>query len=144
MVELRASKNTCFMICYKITDSKLFIYFITICIMMNVAFLAFDKHPMPESQELTIEWINIVFCVIFQIEMVLKFIGLGCFGYFSDRSNTLDFFIVVLSSVDVGLFITINYIYIVENNDHNSLGFQVSRVFRISRILRIVKLTNSW
>jgi hypothetical protein len=79
--------------------------------------------------------------------MLLKLIGLGCSGYFSNRSNTLDFIIVVLSTADVSLFILLNYMVTEDDHTGNTfeiIGFQVSRVFRIFRILRIVKLTKSW
>jgi hypothetical protein len=65
MVEIRAAKNKCFFISYKIVDSKPFVYFITICILLNVGFLAFDKYPMPAWEEKLIEVSNMIFCVVF-------------------------------------------------------------------------------
>ena len=52
-----------------------------------------------------LESINLFFYGIFFIEMVIKLTAFGCKSYFSKRSNTFDFFIVFLSTIDLVAFI---------------------------------------
>jgi hypothetical protein len=51
--------------------------------------------------EIAIEYTNLVFFVIFCLEMVIKLIGMGWKAYMRDRSNIFDFTIVILSTIDV-------------------------------------------
>jgi hypothetical protein len=51
--------------------------------------------------EIAIEYTNLVFFVIFCLEMIIKLIGMGWKAYVRDRSNIFDFTIVILSTIDV-------------------------------------------
>jgi voltage-dependent calcium channel R type alpha-1E len=46
-----------------------------------------------------------VFYTIFFVEMVLKLIAFGFQSYFRDSLNVFDFVIIVLSTIDLVLFI---------------------------------------
>ena len=77
--------------------------------------------------------------MIFLVEMLLKIIGLGCTSYLKDTANILDMIIVILSTIDITFFI------IMSHNGHKSgsgIGVQVSRIFRIFRLIRVFKLSN--
>lgn len=50
----------------------------------------------PEELTLALEYSNIVFCVLFGTEMVLKVMAYGIFGYISDGFNVFDGVIVIL------------------------------------------------
>ena len=52
---------------------------------------------MWQSLEIT----NIVLTFSFIFEMAVKIAGLGCAGYFSDRFNCFDFFIVCTSVIEL-------------------------------------------
>lgn len=43
-----------------------------------------------------IEYSNIVFCVLFGLEMVLKLLAYGPFGYIQNGFNVFDGFIVII------------------------------------------------
>jgi hypothetical protein len=53
-----------------------------------------------------LEILNIIFTLIFFVEMILKLIGLGPTEYSRDPFNNFDAFIVVVSMVDFILFIS--------------------------------------
>ena len=46
-----------------------------------------------------LEILNYIFTAIFGIEMVLKLIGMGPYGYIKDPFNLFDGFIVIMRSV---------------------------------------------
>lgn len=47
--------------------------------------------------------VNFVCTIVFIVELLLKMLGLGWRGYFSDSFNVFDFIIVLLSIVELGL-----------------------------------------
>ena len=49
------------------------------------------------------EYANLVFAVIFIVEMAVKLLGLGFREYFRDRFNDFDAVIVLISTVDIVL-----------------------------------------
>jgi len=80
--------------------------------------------------------INIAFLVIYIIEMIVKWIGLGVFNYFKNPWDCFDFFLVMISTVEV----------IITSLDTASKGLpfpptiiRVLRLFRVVRILRVIK-----
>ncbi len=46
-----------------------------------------------------LEYCNLFFAAFFAVELVLKLIGLGLYGYFSDPFNTFDAIIVLIRFV---------------------------------------------
>lgn len=68
---------------------------------------------------------NLVFTVAFIIEAILKLIGLGAKVYFKDNMNIFDFFIVMLS--------------IVELNIEGGGGISGLRGFRLFRALKLIE-----
>ena len=57
--------------------TKIFNYFISICIFVNTVTLAMDGYPINEIQEEIIEYINILFYFVFLMEMFFKLAGFG-------------------------------------------------------------------
>jgi hypothetical protein len=88
-----------------------------------------------------------LFYFVFLLEMIIKMAGLGFKSYFKDMMNVYDFIIVVLSSIDFGIFL----VHLVSPDQPTSttgsvierLG-TVTQVFRIFRLLRVIKLAKSW
>jgi hypothetical protein len=74
---------------------------------------------------------NIFFAVIFNIEMVLKLLGLGS-HYFDSAWNIFDMIVVILT--DAGFVITA---YV--SGSAVSSAATVIRAFRIMRIIRLVR-----
>lgn len=82
---------------------------------------------------------NTVFTLIFTVEVVLKLTGLGVYGYFNDRFNLFDCFIVVISLVE--------WIVLTDNKTSFSAFralsfFRTIRILRVSRLLRGLKYAN--
>lgn len=67
------------------------------------------------------------------MEMAIKMTALGFKGYFKDKYNIFDCFIVGLNSIDI-----IIDSFVTEIDDH------VVYVFRSFRILRVLKIAKSW
>ncbi|KAL4238010.1 hypothetical protein ACF0H5_002721 [Mactra antiquata] len=101
--------------------------FITLCIVANTGFMAADQHGMTEEMTHTLEMGNRVFSYIFAVEAFLKIIALGFIVYLKDGWNVFDFFIVILSFLEMLL--------------EGVKGLSVLRTFRL---LRVFKLAKSW
>ncbi|XP_069117322.1 sodium channel protein para-like isoform X6 [Argopecten irradians] len=101
--------------------------FITICILVNTAFMALDQYGMSKSLANTLTNGNYVFTAIFATEAFLKVIALGPVVYLKDRWNCFDGIIVFLSFLELAL--------------DGVSGLSVLRSFRL---LRVFKLAKSW
>lgn len=83
-------KNNFREVLFKVAISKWFNHFINFAIVFNTAILALDRHPRNIKEQQIFENTNIVFTVIFVIEMIIKMIGLGPKGYVRDKFNIFD------------------------------------------------------
>lgn len=77
---------------------------------------------------------NLIFAIVFLLEMIFKLIGFGLRGYFSDRYNILDCFVVTMGIIDIALEFTYP-------GADDSLAV---RLLQSLRILRIFKLSRVW
>ena len=101
IVESRAQDNCLYQRCLRVQQSKAFTIFIAAAIIGNTIVLAFDRYPIDTQTERLIEFYNTLFYVIFLLEMIVKIIGLGFKMYFMDKANSFDFFVIVISTVDL-------------------------------------------
>lgn len=102
-----------------------------------------------------LEWCNLVFIIIFVLEAVLKIGGVGWRVYFSRNWNKFDFFLVVISIVDLVINLAL-YGNVIDNDvsswnsdstaaakgfkERNSNILFVSRLLRIFRVSRLFRL----
>ena len=93
--------------------------------------LSLNAYPEHHHNDTIIEWINIVFVLIFVVEVIVKLIGYGCYSYFSDKGSFFDFIIILASLIDLAVSI------------HDANG-RILTVMRIFRVLRIFKLSSNW
>ncbi|XP_033633746.1 sodium channel protein 1 brain-like isoform X2 [Asterias rubens] len=100
--------------------------FITLCILLNTVFLMLDHHNINAEMDNVLDIGNKVFTVIFTIECGLKLIALEV-KFFKGGWNVFDLVIVIFSLMD--LFLS------------SIPGLSVLRTFRL---LRILKLAQSW
>ena len=70
-------------------------------ILLNTLVLMMEYEGMSSTYEDSLEVTNIVLTFSFIFEMAVKIIGLGCAGYFHDRFNCFDFFIVCTSIIEL-------------------------------------------
>ena len=115
-------------------ESQKFVVFIVILILLNSAVLATEHYNQPEWLTEFQNIANVVFTIVFALEMILTMIGLGIKGYFADNFNKFDSIIVLISVIDLIITYT-------SDSDNASSGITVLRSFRL---LRIFKLVKSW
>lgn len=70
--------------CYNIVNSYYFDRFIILCIILNVVLMSITFNGINYDIVKTILIINYVFLIIFNLEIILKIIGLGINFYFKD------------------------------------------------------------
>ncbi|KAG1673046.1 Voltage-dependent T-type calcium channel subunit alpha-1I [Nymphon striatum] len=87
-----------------IVDHKYFQNFILLSILVNTLSMGIEYHNQPEQLTVAVEASNMVFTGIFALEMLLKIIADGFFGYLSNGFNLFDGVIVVLSCLGMHLF----------------------------------------
>ena len=63
---------------------------------------------MPVKYEQTLEILNYIFLVIFNLEAALKIIALNTYYFTVSRWNRFDFFIVIISDITLILNLTLN------------------------------------
>ncbi|XP_062714387.1 voltage-dependent T-type calcium channel subunit alpha-1G isoform X3 [Aedes albopictus] len=115
----------------KLVEHKYFQQGILLAILINTLSMGIEYHNQPEELTAIVETSNIVFSAIFAVEMVLKVIAEGPFGYVANGFNVFDGVIVILSVVELG------QAYLGEGQ--GSSGLSVLRTFRLLRILKLVR-----
>lgn len=105
-----------------------FSIFIFIVIIANTVILCMDRYELNKSynQPKWQDTVNYIFIIIFTLEVIIKFFGLGFKKFIQDGYNILDFLIVVLSFIEI-IF------------SSSSGSYTVLRAFRLFRIFKIFK-----
>lgn len=80
----------------RVVDHKYFQQGILFAILINTLSMGIEYHNQPEELTAIVEMSNIVFSVIFGIEMLLKIVAEGPFKYISNGFNVFDGIIVIL------------------------------------------------
>ncbi|OTF83978.1 hypothetical protein BLA29_004100 [Euroglyphus maynei] len=98
---------------------------IFLAILLNTFSMGIEYHNQPQSLSHAVEISNIIFTIIFCIEMVLKLLAQGFYEYIRSGFNVFDGCIVILSLLEL-------------LEEHGS-GLSVLRTFRLLRILKLVR-----
>ncbi|XP_061564981.1 voltage-dependent T-type calcium channel subunit alpha-1G isoform X4 [Cololabis saira] len=109
----------------KIVDSEYFGRGIMIAILINTLSMGIEYHEQPEELTNALEISNIVFTSLFALEMLLKVLVYGPFGYIKDSYNIFDGIIVVISVWEIV--------------GQQGGGLSVLRTFRLMRVLKLVR-----
>uniref|UniRef100_A0A8C5NDL7 Voltage-dependent T-type calcium channel subunit alpha n=1 Tax=Gouania willdenowi TaxID=441366 RepID=A0A8C5NDL7_GOUWI len=109
----------------KIVDSKYFGRGIMIAILINTMSMGIEYHEQPEELTNALEISNIVFTSLFSLEMLLKVLVYGPFGYIKNPYNIFDGIIVVISVWEIV--------------GQQGGGLSVLRTFRLMRVLKLVR-----
>uniref|UniRef100_A0A674MR17 Voltage-dependent L-type calcium channel subunit alpha n=1 Tax=Takifugu rubripes TaxID=31033 RepID=A0A674MR17_TAKRU len=115
-----------------IVTSCYFEYLMFLLIMLNTMCLGMQHCNQSDHVTHLSDMLNVIFTVLFTVEMVLKLMAFKAKGYFGDPWNVFDFVIVIGSVVDVILS---------EINSSENLSVSVT-FFRLFRVMRLVKLLN--
>ncbi|XP_035702487.1 sodium channel protein 60E isoform X2 [Folsomia candida] len=106
--------------------------------------LAFEDKHLDSKPDLkaALFWLNLIFTIIFVIEMLLKWLAMGLWGYFTNIWTILDAFIVVISLISI--YYEIEALQQAATNGaqagkSNSIGaFKALRTLRAMRPLRAI------
>lgn len=84
-----------------IVDTSSFEWFILVLIFASSVTLCFEDIHLDENQDLkrVLYWTNLVFSIIFILEMLLKWVALGFYKYFTSFWTLLDFLIVFVRTI---------------------------------------------
>ncbi|KAF6217387.1 hypothetical protein GE061_001742 [Apolygus lucorum] len=111
---------------YSVVRDPLFELLITVCIILNTAFLAVEHHGMSQNIKQTLDIGNKVFTLVFTLECTLKLMALSR-EFFNCGWNNFDLIIVTVSLLDLSFELV------------DGLS-----VLRCLRLLRVLKLAQSW
>ncbi|EFN62327.1 Sodium channel protein 60E [Camponotus floridanus] len=115
-----------------VVDTPSFEWMILILIFASSITLCFEDIYLDDNPSLKyiLYWTNLVFCVIFSVEMLLKWLALGFCKYFTSFWTILDFIIVFVSVFSL----------LIEENEN----LKVLRSLRTLRALRPLRAISRW
>uniref|UniRef100_A0A8C7L3P6 Voltage-dependent L-type calcium channel subunit alpha n=1 Tax=Oncorhynchus kisutch TaxID=8019 RepID=A0A8C7L3P6_ONCKI len=119
-----------------IVTSCYFEYLMFLLIMLNTMCLGMQHCNQSTHVTDLSDMLNVIFTVLFTVEMVLKLMAFKAKGYFGDPWNVFDFVIVIGSVVDV-ILSEVDVTIADSENARVSITF-----FRLFRVMRLVKLLN--
>uniref|UniRef100_A0AAQ5ZW69 Voltage-dependent L-type calcium channel subunit alpha n=1 Tax=Amphiprion ocellaris TaxID=80972 RepID=A0AAQ5ZW69_AMPOC len=115
-----------------IVTSCYFEYLMFFLIMLNTLCLGMQHCNQSDHVTKLSDTLNLIFTVLFTVEMILKLMAFKARGYFGDPWNVFDFIIVIGSVVDV----------ILSEVDASENASVSITFFRLFRVMRLVKLLN--
>uniref|UniRef100_A0A8C6PPV4 Ion transport domain-containing protein n=1 Tax=Nothobranchius furzeri TaxID=105023 RepID=A0A8C6PPV4_NOTFU len=108
-----------------IVGSRYFSRGIMIAILINTLSMGIEYHEQPDELTDILEISNMVFTSLFSLEMLLKLLALGLFGYIKNPYNGFDSIIVIISVWEIV--------------GEAEGGLSVLRTFRLLRVLKLVR-----
>jgi len=125
----RAPKQNVFT---KLVTHPSFDHVIVVCICINALILSLEHHDMGQFLQDFLDYSNVVFTIIFTIEMGCKLAGLGIWGYSADPFNIFDGVIVISSLVELVFFLG-------WPAGSGPSGFAALRTFRLLRVFKLLR-----
>uniref|UniRef100_A0A8C5FW59 Voltage-dependent L-type calcium channel subunit alpha n=1 Tax=Gadus morhua TaxID=8049 RepID=A0A8C5FW59_GADMO len=123
-----------------IVTSCYFEYLMFLLIMLNTMCLGTQHCNQSEHVTHLSDMLNVIFTVLFTVEMILKLMAFKAKGYFGDPWNVFDFVIVIGSVVDVTLSeVDVRIISLFQSIHEVRVSITF---FRLFRVMRLVKLLN--
>ncbi|XP_066152994.1 voltage-dependent T-type calcium channel subunit alpha-1G-like isoform X2 [Euwallacea fornicatus] len=116
-----------------LVEHKIFQHGILLAILINTLSMGIEHHQQSNWLTHCVEVTNIIFSAVFAVEMVLKIVAEGPFGYISNGFNVFDGVIVILSAIELFKNFT------QDEELHTDSGLSVLRTFRLLRILKLVR-----
>ncbi|KAM9390787.1 voltage-dependent T-type calcium channel subunit alpha-1H-like, partial [Salvelinus alpinus] len=108
-----------------VVSSRYFNRGIMISILINTLSMGIEFHQQPQELTDILEISNLVFTSLFSLEMLLKLLAFGLFGYIRNPYNGFDSVIVIISVWEI-----------IGQADG---GLSVLRTFRLLRVLKLVR-----
>ncbi|CAH1784487.1 unnamed protein product [Owenia fusiformis] len=116
----------------RLVKSQAFYWLVIVLVFLNTGVLTSEHYGQEPWLETFQDVANLLFVILFTLEMLLKMYSLGFQGYFVSLFNRFDFFVVICSILEVVL----KYTKVMP-----PLGVSV---LRCARLLRIFKVTRYW
>ncbi|XP_013413556.1 sodium channel protein 1 brain [Lingula anatina] len=129
---IRRPKNKVQGFFFDVAMSNKFEMSIVVLIFVNMLLMTLEHYRQSALMTQVLEYFNIVFTTIFSLEALVKIIGMR-WHYFRRVWNVFDFIIVVLSIVGIAFNDFLKTYFVTPSL------LRVVRVFRIGRVLRLVK-----
>ncbi|XP_042240385.1 voltage-dependent T-type calcium channel subunit alpha-1I-like isoform X5 [Homarus americanus] len=123
----------------KLVEHRYFQRGILIAILINTLSMGIEYHNQPDILTTIVEMSNYIFSAVFAIEMLLKVIAEGPFGYISNGFNVFDGVIVILSVVEMYESYSAHAADPTDQQAGQGSGLSVLRTFRLLRILKLVR-----
>jgi hypothetical protein len=115
---------------YKLQGHRYFDRFIFVCIILNTLLLMIRWYRQSEKVTEYTEILNIVFTVIFFMEMIIRMLGIRIKDYFMDPWNRYDFIIAIGSLTSLLLY------------HQSSIKIKFLSFIKGFKILRLIRLLN--
>uniref|UniRef100_A0A665X6S4 Voltage-dependent L-type calcium channel subunit alpha n=1 Tax=Echeneis naucrates TaxID=173247 RepID=A0A665X6S4_ECHNA len=131
-----------------IVTSSYFEYLMFFLIMLNTLCLGMQHCNQSDHVTKLSDTLNLIFTVLFTVEMILKLMAFKARGYFGDPWNVFDFVIVIGSVVDVILsevdtaLASSGGLYCLHGCAASENASVSITFFRLFRVMRLVKLLN--
>uniref|UniRef100_A0A4W6E2B6 Voltage-dependent L-type calcium channel subunit alpha n=1 Tax=Lates calcarifer TaxID=8187 RepID=A0A4W6E2B6_LATCA len=140
-IKIYIPKNPSQLKFWKIINSSQFEYVMFVLILGNTLTLAVQHYEQSKLFTSIMDILNMIFTVVFTIEMIIKLLALRAHHYFIDPWNSFDALIVVGSVLDIAVSecFTIIIKPFVADPDGESGKVSIT-FFRLFRVLRLVKL----
>ncbi|XP_045132838.1 voltage-dependent T-type calcium channel subunit alpha-1I-like isoform X9 [Portunus trituberculatus] len=122
----------------KLVEHRYFQRGILVAILINTLSMGIEYHNQPDILTVIVETSNYIFSAVFAVEMLLKIMAEGPFGYISNGYNVFDGIIVVLSVVEMYQSYS-STTQMVDQQAGQGSGLSVLRTFRLLRILKLVR-----
>uniref|UniRef100_A0A8C6SY41 Calcium channel, voltage-dependent, L type, alpha 1F subunit a n=1 Tax=Neogobius melanostomus TaxID=47308 RepID=A0A8C6SY41_9GOBI len=146
-IKIYIPKNPSQLKFWRIINSSQFEYCMFVLILGNTLTLAVQHYEQSKLFTSIMDILNMIFTVVFTVEMIIKLLALRAHHYFIDPWNSFDALIVVGSVLDIAVSeLSVRAIHMKHlMNIHTckrstNLGKVSITFFRLFRVLRLVKL----
>ncbi|XP_065922507.1 voltage-dependent T-type calcium channel subunit alpha-1I isoform X8 [Magallana gigas] len=123
---LAACKKNFQQVMKTLVEHRFFQRGILTAILINTLSMSVEYHNQPRELTEAVEYSNMVFSILFAVEMFFKLCAYGIIGYIQDGFNVFDGLIVILSMIEF-------------TQQGGASGLSVLRTFRLLRILKLVR-----
>ncbi|XP_071754927.2 voltage-dependent L-type calcium channel subunit alpha-1D [Centroberyx gerrardi] len=139
-IKIYIPKNPSQLKFWKIINSSQFEYIMFVLILGNTLTLAIQHYEQSKQFTSVMDLLNLIFTVVFTVEMVIKLLALRAHHYFIDPWNSFDALIVVGSVLDIAVSEFSGGGGHGEGGGKGESGKVSITFFRLFRVLRLVKL----
>lgn len=116
------------------SDIGPFSKFMALCVILNISSLGLDTYPTKSDIYTLTRTSNLVFSVLFLVEVFVKISLLGPCLYFDNLWNILDF---TLAAFSIPVFVNDQFSFI--NNFRSAKILRLAKLARIARVYKVVK-----